>query len=225
MDRAAETGHTVHRSTVRTMSQPTRRPRATSSGHSKPSVRKGTTDRRVAKTRRTLHAALVSLLHERTWDEVSVLDICERADIGRSTFYVHFADKEELLLVGFDELRKHLRAHLQQHASTPREPLQFLRGMIAHAHANQRLFRALVGKRSGQAVLQRFRELVVELVREDLAAFCPAGPERDVAVRFISGGLLELLTWSVESRSAPPPDSTEQLLLRMSAAAVRVLPR
>lgn len=52
-----------------------------------------------------------------------------------------------------------------------------------HAHENQRLFRALVGKRSGQVVMAQFRELVIDLVREDLVSVGPAGPTREAAVR------------------------------------------
>src|SRR5687768_13088670 len=61
-------------------------------------------DPRVVRTRRQLRDALVASILERGWEAVSVTDVCERAEIGRSTFYVHFADKEELLLSGFDEL-------------------------------------------------------------------------------------------------------------------------
>lgn len=206
------------------MKQSTRRSELPDSGHPKPTVRQRTReDRRVERTRRTLHSALIALLHERSWDEVSVQDICERADVGRSTFYTHFTDREELLLIGFDNMRKQLHAHIAQQTSSARRPLQFMEGLIVHAHANQRLFRALVGKRGGQAVLQRFRQLLVELVREDLATFCPPGPEQDVAVRFVAGGLLELLSWSVEARRAPPPDQIERHLLTMAEAAIRPL--
>jgi len=67
------------------------------------------TDPRVVRTRAALRQALISLILERGWDAVGIHDICQRAQIGRSTFYTHFADKEELLLVGFDELRRWLR--------------------------------------------------------------------------------------------------------------------
>src|SRR5512139_3251865 len=68
------------------------------------------TDRRVLRTRATLREALVRLILERGWDDISVQDVCDRANVGRSTFYSHFADKEELLLAGFDDLRKALVA-------------------------------------------------------------------------------------------------------------------
>jgi AcrR family transcriptional regulator len=179
-------------------------------------------DRRVQRTRRTLRDALITLLHERGWDAVSVRDICDRADVGRSTFYMHFADKEELLICGFDDLRKMLRAELAPSGRGPSEPLRFARGMIEHAHENQRLFRALVGKRSGQVVLQRFRQLVVDLVREDLSSEGSSGPQRDAAVHFISGSFLELLTWSLETRNAPSSEELQRLFLTMAASALVV---
>src|SRR5689334_1033995 len=112
-------------------------------------------DRRVRRTRKQLRDALVALVLERGWDAVSVRDVCARADIGRSTFYVHFADKEELLLSGFDDLHQALE-HERTSAS---EPFGFVTSLITHASENVRLFRALIGKRSGQAVQRRFGEV------------------------------------------------------------------
>src|SRR4051794_19225734 len=105
-------------------------------------------DRRVRKTKTQLRDALVALVLERGWDAVSVKDVCERADVGRSTFYVHFVDKEDLLLSGFDDLHKELRDH---HA-TRETPFGFAEPLIAHARENLKLYRALIGRKSGQAV-------------------------------------------------------------------------
>ena len=121
------------------------------------------TDRRVRRTRDALRDALLKLILERGWDAVDVRDICERADVGRSTFYTHFADKEDLLLSGFDDLRKALKA-LRPAVAGSGKPLAFTRGLFDHAHANRWLFRALVGKRSGLAVQKRFRQ---KLARSD----------------------------------------------------------
>lgn len=174
-----------------------------------------TTDRRVQRTRRTLRDALVALILERGWEQVSVQDVCDRADVGRSTFYTHFADKEELLLSGFDELRKVLRAQHVAAAEAGR-PLGFARALLEHAHENLRLFRALIGKRSGQLVQRRFRELVLELVAEDLADLAPAGPVLDGTVHYVGGAFLELLTWWLDSRSPLPPADVEALFQRLT---------
>ena len=47
-------------------------------------------DRRSLRTRTALRDALLGLIAERGWDEIAVQDLCERANIGRSTFYLHF---------------------------------------------------------------------------------------------------------------------------------------
>ncbi len=182
-----------------------------------------TNDRRVRRTRRALREALIALMLERGWDSVSVQDICDRAEVGRSTFYTHFADKEELLVGGFNDLRQTLRAGLAQ-SSASRAPLRFARGMIDHAHENQRLFRALVGKRSGQVVLRRFRELIVDLVREDLIVLHESsGPTMGAAVHFIAGAFLELLTWWLDTRNSLQPSDVERLFLQMATPAIEVI--
>jgi len=176
-------------------------------------------DRRVQRTRRTLRESLISLMLERSCDEISVQDVCDKADVGRSTFYTHFADKEELMAGGFEDLRRMLRAGLAERPDG-KVRLGFARGMIDHAHDNQRLFRALVGKKSGQVVLRQFRELVGSLVREDLAATCVHGPAMDAAVHFIAGGFLDLLTWWLEARNPLQPPDIERLFLEMARPAI-----
>ena len=69
------------------------------------------TDRRVRKTHTQLHGALASLVHEKPYDDIVVKEILARADVGRSTFYSHYRDKDELLergirnLLGVDDPR------------------------------------------------------------------------------------------------------------------------
>jgi AcrR family transcriptional regulator len=146
----------------------------------------------VRRTRRQLRDALVGLILDKGWDAVSVLDVCERADVGRSTFYVHFADKEDLLLSGFDELH----ATLDVRGAEPGRAFGFAEALIAHAAENQRLFRALIGRQSGQRVQARFRDVVTHMIEEELATRKHAKAGRPTTARFLTGGLLELLmTW------------------------------
>ena len=60
-------------------------------------------DRRVRRTRRRLKEALLGLIQERPYEAVTVQNIIDRADVGRSTFYSHFRSKEELLFDGFGQ--------------------------------------------------------------------------------------------------------------------------
>jgi AcrR family transcriptional regulator len=60
-------------------------------------LKNGIGDRRVEKTRGSLHAALASLIHEKSYEDIVVKEILARANVGRSTFYTHFRDKDDLL--------------------------------------------------------------------------------------------------------------------------------
>ena len=62
-------------------------------------------DRRISKTRRALKKALTELILELGYEDVTVQDVIDRADVGRSTFYAHFVDKDDLLMAILAELQ------------------------------------------------------------------------------------------------------------------------
>ncbi|HEV8657841.1 MAG TPA: TetR/AcrR family transcriptional regulator [Thermoanaerobaculia bacterium] len=183
------------------------------------------TDRRVRRTRRLLRDALLELVLQRGWDDVSVSDICEHAEVGRSTFYTHFAHKEALLLSGFDDLREHLRAATSSTGNGRSAPFSFLRGLIEHVQENRRLFRAIVGKHAGQLAQKNFRQFVFGLVREDLAAALPDAGDIEAASRYISGGISELLIWSVDVRPARESTDLESSCLQLTKPILATLRR
>ena len=171
------------------------------------------TDPRVLQTRAALRNALLALIVERGWDAIGIRDVCERAGVGRSTFYTHFADKEELLFSGFEDLRRMLRG-----SAARAGPLGFVRGLIDHVDQNKRMFRALIGRRASQLAIRHLLRVVEELLRSDLAAVLR--PERlEAAVHFLAGGLVELLVWWVEARSPLAADEIESRFRGFVAAA------
>lgn len=170
-------------------------------------------DRRVQRTRRALRDAFHALMAERGWDNVSVQSICERADIGRSTFYMHYDSKEQLLERGLDDLRQALRRSVCRNERGQPDVLPFLRGLIEHAHEQRKLFRALIGRRSGHVVQMRFKDMVLGLVREDLDRFA-ANWRRDAAAHCLTGALVELLAWLAETRHPVHIDEVEHQFRR-----------
>ena len=68
-------------------------------------------DRRARRTRQLLRDAFVALLKEKRYEDVSVQDIIERADVARSTFYVHYVDKEDLLVGRWGVFASNLGVH------------------------------------------------------------------------------------------------------------------
>lgn len=177
------------------------------------------TDPRVVRTRAALRTALIALIIERGWDQVGIQDICTRARVGRSTFYTHFADKEELLLTGFDDLRRMLRLSRRAGAGGGKG-LAFTRGLLEHANENRRLFRALIGKRSSQTVQKRFLQLIVEMTEEELAEGLGASAQRELTVHFLAGALFQLSIRWLEMRKPLPAAELDALFQRLARPVI-----
>jgi AcrR family transcriptional regulator len=176
----------------------------------------------VQRTHAALRAALLALILERGWDETTVQDVCERANVGRSTFYLHFADKEELLVSGFAELPDAMR---RQAAASAERPLAYTRALLEHAQEHERFFRALVGRRTAQVVSRAFMDVVKELLDEDLARVAPSGGLREASVRFLAGALWELIMWWGEQTRRATPVEIEELFHKLAMPVLREIKR
>ncbi len=177
-------------------------------------------DRRVLRTRRLLREALIAALVERGWRSVSVQDVCARADVGRSTFYAHFADKEELLLSGLDDLEQELR---RPAAPANGRMLGFAPALFEHVQGHRGLHRALRGQRVHDLVQARVRRLVANLVRAELAPMGREDALLETAVAYVSGGFLELFSGWLENRNPPPAAEVEARSRLLTISAVRAL--
>ncbi|HEY8942858.1 MAG TPA: TetR/AcrR family transcriptional regulator [Polyangiaceae bacterium] len=178
-------------------------------------------DPRSERTRRALRRVLFDLLFEQGWEAVNVRALCDRAGIGRSTFYLHFADKEDLLLSGFDELHRELRAVA---ATEDGAPLAFVRPLIEHVRTHDRV-RCLVEKQSGHTVLRRLTQLVVELMQEEVARLAPPSARRTAAAQYLAGSFVQLLFWWLNTRSRLTPAELAQLYRKLSLPVLRTLRR
>jgi AcrR family transcriptional regulator len=89
-------------------------------------------DRRVLRTRDVLGDALVKLMHERPFEEITVQHILDGAGVSRSTFYTHFSDKNDLFLSDAEEFFEMMATALSQHGDKSRR-LAPVREMFEHA--------------------------------------------------------------------------------------------
>src|SRR4051794_4639849 len=93
-------------------------------------------DRRVGRTRQLLSEALLALIQEKGFDAVTVQDVIDRANVGRSTFYSHFVDKEDLLVKAMDPFSAHLkerqRKALRERARSDEGAFAFSRELFEH---------------------------------------------------------------------------------------------
>lgn len=161
-------------------------------------------DRRVRRTRRAIQEALVALILEKGYDAVTVTDVIDRADVGRSTFYAHFTDKQDVLFSNIEQLA-FLRAET---SASPGELFAFSLPMFEHVWEQRRLVRALLGRRGGGLVTARGERVLGRVVRQELlAAGARPSPALDRMVVCVVGAVLALLrTWVDGDISATPAE-------------------
>ena len=89
-------------------------------------------DRRITKTRKAIYQAFLQLLNQKDYEAITVQEIIDLADVGRSTFYSHYESKELLL----DELCQKLFHHLFERAEHL-SPQDYLAHIFQHFKKNQ----------------------------------------------------------------------------------------
>ena len=174
------------------------------------------TDRRTARTRRALYDALIALILRKGYEAVTIQDIIDEADIGRSTFYAHYNGKEDLLRGRFDELRADLDAArcdaAREHNGDGDEPLPFSRALFEHACGYKHVYRALAGNRGGLVAINEIRRVLSELVKDELPPRPSDNPvARELAVRFVVGTFLTVLTWLLERKPKLTPAEADKM--------------
>lgn len=182
-------------------------------------------DRRVQRTRSSLRGALYALLQEVPYDGITVQRILDRANVGRSTFYTHFAGKDDLLLSGLDELQAMLEeAHRRERtAADPAARLVgFSRAMFDHVDEFRQGYLALVSARVWPTLRQRVEEILAELVRRGSPAEMrrlerrrparSAEPEMPVElfVHWITSSFMAVLTWWIDEKSRLTPAEIDE---------------
>jgi AcrR family transcriptional regulator len=180
-------------------------------------VHRGKTDRRVLRTRDVLGDALIALMHEKGFDEITIQDVLDRAGVGRSTFYVHYRDKDDLFLSDVEDFLEKLSTALKRHgASTQRlAPVQEL---FAHVREAREFYAALVRSGKVNDVLALGRGFFARSIEERLQAanVGKEGVRRTAQAYALAGSLFSLLDWWIDGGMKQDPKAMDELFHRMA---------
>ena len=176
-------------------------------------------DRRVARTRGLLQHAFIALIMRKGYDATTIQDICEEANVGRSTFYSHYTSKEDIKRKGLEHIRAALLARQRETLGTARKEgagaFGFSLIMFEHARDHLQLYRALLGSDGATISLGSIRQIIADLVRTELVAASTTGAEppevRDLKVQFIVGAFMGVLTGWLDKGAIRPPVEVDTL--------------
>jgi AcrR family transcriptional regulator len=169
--------------------------------------RGGKADRRVAKSRRALKEALTDLILEKGYESVTVQDVIDRADVGRSTFYAHFMDKDDLLMA--------ILADLEMPAPDPDgwnpdvPAFGWTLELFRHFGSGKRLFKAVASSQSGVLARREITQRLEVLARAELSRLQAARTldafKLETVVRFLVGTFIGFMDWWMREENAQLP--------------------
>jgi len=181
-------------------------------------------DRRVARTRAALHRALISLILEKGSDPITVEEICQAANLDRSTFYLHYTCKDDLKQHGLDGLRRQLAESAARAGQG--DTFGFSLAMFEHARDHIDLYRAFVDSRGGMIALGTIRQIISDLVRYELTANPAKSTSdtipRELVVQYVVGAFLAVLTWWLDGGAKLPPLRIDAMFRRLLPEGVRM---
>jgi len=186
-----------------------------------------TADRRIQRTRQLLQDALIALILEKGFEAVTVQDIIDRANVGRSTFYAHFQDKEDLFLSGFENLRAQFEQHMLGQPLIEQDPWKISLVMFKHAQEYQRVYKALVGEKGGYAMLTHVQKYLIALIHEHLKSQFPDVKKGqippEILTLYLVNTLTALLTWWLDHNMPYPPEQINDMFLQLTQPSVNAI--
>lgn len=173
-------------------------------------------DLRIRRTRSLLSNALVALMQEKSINKITVQEVLDRAAVGRSTFYLHYRDKDDLFLcVLEDGLEMWSTALLRKQEKSYR--IAPVAEFFMHVGDAKKLYRALVD--SGR--IHTFFELAQGYFARSIARHLKDIGLKDLVqseldARSLAGNLLSLLKWWLDRGARESPKAMDELFHRMA---------
>lgn len=165
-------------------------------------------DRRAARTRAALRSSFAGLLRERPYESITVAGICNRAGVGRSTFYGHYRDKDDLKT---DAMQGVCHALTRAHAAAPHgeRPFGFGVALFDHAREHNHLCRASLNGAGGDIALDAIGTQIAALVKRDVAA--TTAVERDAIAQIVAAAYVAGVRWWLTQDNPPGPMEMDDL--------------
>ena len=178
-------------------------------------------DRRSQRTRHLVGEAFVQLLKEKGYSAITVSDIIERANIGRSTFYSHYRDKDDLFVAQLDRVIEMLSHHMPTQGDIPFFPSL---GLFRHVGEEYELYKAIVWTPGIDLFVKHLQTSLSHRIEDGLRkgdnAFDIPLP---IVANFIAGSFLTLLKWWLENKMNYSPEEMDKIFRRLTLAGIETM--
>jgi AcrR family transcriptional regulator len=171
-------------------------------------------DRRSTRTHRSLSEALVDLIKEKRFDDITVQNVIDRADVGRSTFYSHFRDKEDLFQKDWERFLDGFAQHIdwEKAGHGPFVPVVYL---FSHLQEYQHFYQSLVRSRKTDSVFKSGISYLSQKMETALTARLRNKPAPPIPIpilaNYLASELFALLQWWLDNEMPYPPERMDEI--------------
>ena len=165
-----------------------------------------------------MHEALGDLIREKPYDAIVVQEILDRANVGRSTFYMHFRDKDDLLVSGIHDMLRPVHAtELPPSGGRYERILRFSLPIFEHIQQHRQTGAAKMGTRGRAIIHEHLRRVLAQLIADDVRKDFQGRRKTagrippDLLVQYVASTFILVLNWWVESRNPLPPKDVHSL--------------
>lgn len=157
-------------------------------------------DRRIQKSKKYLSDAFIALILEKGYEAVTVQEIIDRANVGRSTFYAHFESKEQLLFSLLGTMNE-----------KSKDGIDF-EMLFNHCADNFQIAKAMLGKKGGDLIIGHIRDVMSLKISKDLKRDSSKSKSEQLKIYFTSEALsAALVSYLTNWLDEDMPYSSEEM--------------
>jgi len=178
--------------------------------------------RRKERTRNALKKAVIELILEKGYDDLTIEAITDRADLGRGTFYIHFEDKNDILWEimkdGIDTVDRETNVRYAMEKPKTPEYLGFL-VTFEHANKNRELYQIMFGGRGSAMLSNRMQKYLADEIEREIRnsrVFTDFNLPPLFIAQYLTGALVRVLIWWLEIPNEYTPTQMAAMFYEMT---------
>lgn len=173
-------------------------------------------DRRVTRTKNYMRNAILDLIAERgEYNSIQINEIADKADVARSTFYLHYADKDELLYDALNYDFQNFMNEIREHHQLEFAPLNLI-NILTYVNEHPRYFQVVLNTvgttKAFDQTRKTFEELLVGWI--DFSVFDASIPTNMITYH-ISGTIMNMIKWWLETENDYSPEEMRDYIFEL----------
>ena len=188
-------------------------------------------DARVSRTRAKLFSSFTELLSEKTFEDITINEICVRADIRRATFYKHFSDKYDFLAGLTRQLRKNFEERFQKEKIFTNRPptdfyFEYTKALVEYLDRNDAIVNLIFCSNLTSSLVSVVVEenyiKTKERLDEDIKNGLRLIASPDTVAIYLAGGISNaVIKWLREDKKMPRDELVREINALVSSVFVK----